>query len=112
VARQGVHEVAWLSPPHEREQLVGRQVEGVQRQAQVLVPDEREEAIGAVSRPLDDDRILPAVDPYLDEARALAQDPDPAPRRLEGCAVGAPRRLERFRRVVEEVEVAADASVG
>ena len=67
VARDDVDPIANLEAPDEREHLVRGQVERVERQTQLVVPEEREEAKGAVAGPLETQSLGAGGDLGLDE---------------------------------------------
>jgi hypothetical protein len=70
IARQHVDEVPLLETAHQREDLVRRQVERVQDQAEVGVLDEREEPVRAVASSFHDDQVGAAPHLRFDVDRA------------------------------------------
>jgi len=108
----GVDPVANLSPSDQGEHLVGRQVEGMQGQAEVGMLDEREESVGAVVGPLDERAPLAVAHDRLHERGALPDDLDRQPGLLQRRAIASPRRRERSEGVMEQVDVARPTGPG
>jgi hypothetical protein len=72
VADENVHPIANLQAPNEREDFVGRQIDRMQREPEVIVLATREEANGAVPGPFDQEGFARAGDRCLDKPRPLA----------------------------------------
>lgn len=72
VALQDIDPVARLHATDEREHLVRCKVEGVQRETELGMFDERKEAERAVVCPLQDDGLRPAPHDRFDERRPFA----------------------------------------
>jgi hypothetical protein len=97
-------------PSDDREQLARGEVERVQGQTERLVLDEREEAEGAVLRPLNEDRLGRVAHARLDERRQLPDRRDAEGSGLERRAIVRPGRDQRGFGVVEQIDVARPPS--
>jgi hypothetical protein len=64
--------------PGEREHLGRREIEGMQREPEIGVLDEREETARAVARPFHSNGILASPDLRLHQAGAVSEDADDA----------------------------------
>ena len=67
------------SRTHEGQDLVRREVEGVEHESEVRVLDQREEPVGAVRRPLQDEAFGIPCDDGFDEGMPLPDRPDVVP---------------------------------
>jgi hypothetical protein len=104
-----VDPVAHLEASHERQHLVGREIERVEHEAELLVRHQRKEAERAFARPLHPHRL--ASPPHLgfDVPGALLLHADREPVPLEQRAVLTPARGDRGLGVVKEVEIPRQA---
>lgn len=106
MAVDDVDPVASLRPADERQHLVGRQVEWMEREPELRVLHQGKEAIGAVAYPFHNQRVAVAGDSGFHEAGPLASRLHRIACQFEELPIGIPRRRHGFRRVVKDVEVA------
>jgi hypothetical protein len=78
----------------------------MERQAEIGVCDEREEAERAVAGPLQQEAVRSLADLSLDVGASLAEDADGEPALLQELPIRVPGRLQRGVGVVEEIDVA------
>ncbi|HVE72710.1 MAG TPA: hypothetical protein VNI54_15200 [Thermoanaerobaculia bacterium] len=102
---QEIDPVASLDATDQREHLVRCKVEGVQREAQLGMFDERKESESAVVGPLQDDDLCPAPHDRLDERRPFANDLDVVTTAEQCRAIGTPCSCQSCSRVVKEIEI-------
>ena len=108
VALQDIDPIACLDTADEREHLVRCKVEGVQRETELRMCDERKEAERAVVCPLQDDRLPLAPHDRFDERRPLANDLDLVTS-VEQCrTIDIPCSSQGRSRVVKEIEILRD----
>ena len=101
--------VANFEPAHQRQDLVGRQIKGVQHQPQLLMLDQRKEPKSAVSCPLHEYCIGSPAYHGFHVAGAFVNGSQLIAVALKQSAVGPPGRIQRFERIVKEIDVTGDS---
>ena len=90
MALDNVHPIPDLRPANQRQDLVGCQIERVQRQPEIGMLDEREKAEGAVLHPLQNHPIREHPHLGFHKGRKPAQRPHVVARAHQGLAVCLP----------------------
>jgi len=84
----------------------------MQRQSELVVSDERKEAVGAVASPFHPHRFAVRTDFRLDVGPAFAHDPHVKAFSLEQVSIGIPAGGDGFVSVVEQIEVTGNSCAG
>lgn len=109
VGGDDVDPVPRLQPADEREHLVRGEVKGVQHETEFLVPNQREEAEGAVGGPLDLDALGAPRHGRLGVAGPLAQCLELVAMSCENLTVSGHGAGNRLCGVMKEVDVARES---
>lgn len=104
-----VNPITDFNPANERQDFIGRQIEGVQRQPEIGVFDEREKPEGAVLDPLQNHCIRTQPDLGFHKRRELAQRLYVVAIIQQDLAVRFPGGEHGFCRVVEQIDIVREA---
>ena len=107
VHEQDVHVVAWLIPAGERQDLVDRQIHGMQQQPAQRIAHQRHEAPGRIVGPVNPGRLRPSRHRRADETRATQLDAHAVAQLLQPVPIGRVGPCHTGFGIVEEVEVVA-----